>query len=148
MSGDIHISPGEARLSDDELCLFLRVLFSLPVRGERFPAGPGNRSASSPDPSASSSVSTLSVESEILTAAPGFRESPSDGTGRVFSNNTAGTSDVRKFVSGVKSPPPFSGSPSVGSHSAIIADCGFILSLSRETRTPLKNPASYPRVRL
>lgn len=71
--------PGEARvsLSDDELCLFRLLRFSRPPRGDdEVPAKHGSNSASSPDPSVSSSVKMLSRESEIRTATPGFANPP------------------------------------------------------------------------
>ena len=79
-------------LSDDELCLFRLLRFSRTPRGDdELPAKHGNNSASSPEPSVSSSVKTLSQESEIRTAAPGFAASPKPIL--FLSNNTAGGSD-------------------------------------------------------
>lgn len=109
-------------LSDDELCLFR---FSRTPRGDdELPAMQGNNSASSPEPSVSSSVKTLSHESEIRTATPGFAASPKPNL--LLSNNTFGGSEELKLHSDVGTAvAPVSSigslvSVSVGSHSDII----------------------------
>lgn len=119
--------PGEARvsLSDDELCLFRLLRFSRTPRGDdELPAKHGNNSASSPEPSVSSSVKTLSQESEIRTATPGFAASPKPNL--PLSNNTFGEpvelklhSEVGTAVAPVSSVGSLV-SVSVGSHSDII----------------------------
>lgn len=127
--------PGEASvsLSDDELCLFRLLRFSRAPRGDaELPAMQGNSSASSPEPSVSSSVNTLSQEPEIRTATPGLDARPRPSLFR--SNNTFGRSEELKLHSGVVSavaPAASIGSllsVSVGSHSVIIVAqcCQFI----------------------
>lgn len=112
--------PGEAKfsLSEDELFLFRLERLSLPPRGDRFPAGLGNKSASSLDPSASSSVKTLSHESEIRTAPPGFKVNPSVHS--VRSNNTDEPMGEGKLGFASDASALSSSSFSFGSHSAII----------------------------
>ena len=117
--------PGEDKvsLSDDELCLFRLLLFSRTPRGDdELPARHGNNSASSPEPSVSSSVKTLSQESEMRTATPGFAASPKPNL--FLSNNTVGGSEEWKLHSEegtAVAPVSSAGSvASVGSHSDII----------------------------
>lgn len=112
-------------LSDDELCLFRLLRFSRAPRGDdEPPAKHGNNNASSPEPSVSSSVKTLSQESEMRTAVPGFAASPRPIG--FLSNNTFGGSAERKLDSSTHSavaPAVGTGSVlsvSVGSHSDII----------------------------
>lgn len=129
--------PGEARasLSDDELRLFRRLHFSPTPRGDDddgLPAEHGNSSVSSPDPSVSSSVKTLSHESEMRTAPPSFVTGPKPIP--FLSNSTFGGSRERKThckadtaaVAPVSSPGSQL-SVSVGSHSDIIANPVFLL---------------------
>lgn len=109
-------------LSDEELCLLRLLHFSFTLRGDDEPAVKhGKSSVSSPEPSVSSSVRTLSRESEIRTATPGVAVSPN--TVRLLSNNAFAVSVDWKLDSGsdVNIPPTFSqGCVSVGSHSDII----------------------------
>lgn len=110
-------------LSDDELCLFrLLSLSRSPSEGDELPAKHGNSSASSPEPSVSSSVKTLSHEFEIRTATPGFAARPKPVKFR--SNNTFGRSIDPKLGVGsdtdVATVSSTGSQVSVGSHSDII----------------------------
>lgn len=110
-------------LSDDEFCLFRLLRFSRTHRGDdELPAKHGNNSASSPEPSVSSSVKTLSRESEIRTATPGFVEIPKPNL--LLSNKTFGESEESPALVGTAAAPVSSigslVSDSVGSYSDII----------------------------
>lgn len=121
-------------LSDDELCLFHLPRFSRAPRGDdELPAKHGNNSASSPEPSVSSSVKTLSLESQTRTAPPGFTESPKPSL--LLSSTTCGGSEELKLRSGggtSVAPASDISSPvsvSVGSHSVIILTQFYIRSV-------------------